>query len=81
MVQTAQNVTMLGTDACRNQSMPIYHESVTPKPTRDRVDKALKLSRRVMSMLDCTPTSGARQPAAAIARSIIAHSLTYDTCV
>ena len=74
-------VTLLGTDACREQSAPLHVSGVLPVHTQRRLSKAVRLAERVQDMIRLAPPAGAKQPGFAIARCLIAHALDYDACV
>ena len=80
-VHSADGLTLLGTSACRDQAMPLRQSVGIPAHTQDRLDRALRLARRAVALARAAPPAGGRQPAFAIARTIIAHALDFDAGV
>ena len=80
-IQPSTNLTLLGTDACRDIATPMFHAVDIPPQARERLDRALQLSRKLNEVLDLVPPAAAKQPCFAMARQVVAHSLDYDACV
>ena len=78
---SADALTLLGSTAGGAYSAPLHMPSVAPPATVDRLDHALRLCRRASLMVDAAPPCGGRQPAFALARTVIAHALDYDAGV
>ena len=77
----SHGVTLLGTQACREQAIPLHDSSTLPPQAQLRLQKSLKLCGRVAEMIQLAPPAGAKQAGFALARCIAAHALDYDACV
>ena len=78
---SSDSITLLGTEACREQATPLRISEALPRHTQQRVDKALRLAARITEMVQLAPPAGAKQAAFALTRCVVAHSLDYDACV
>ncbi len=56
-IQLSTNLTLLGTDACRDIATPMFHSVDIPPQARERLDRALQLSRKLNEVLDLCQTA------------------------
>ena len=76
-------LTLLGTEAAGELCLPLYTDA-SPQctvATAKRAQRAVRLANALVGMIHAAPPAGALQAAWAINRSIVAHSLTYDSRV
>ena len=72
-----EGFTLLGTEAAGELAIPLKATRVV-EATLKRQAKAELLGRRLLELIDLAPLGGARQVAWHLARSILAHALSYD---
>ena len=82
-ISCSQEITLLGTEACRDQEVPLLHDpsDAVPRQTLDRLRAARHLAERTLEMVSLAPPAGAKQAAFNVARCIVAHALDYDAGV
>jgi hypothetical protein len=79
--ESPDGITMLGTEACRELSTPLYVGLTCPAQCTARLERACTLSDRVQEMMRIAPPAGAKQAAFALARCLISHALDFDASV